>query len=65
MTSDTTECRCDDCDWSGPYRELGKTLHEIHRLAERLDVGGIVPAGECPECGCFAYVEPSEDDTAT
>jgi len=43
--------RCDNCNWSGsadqtrPARDLWK----------RMDPGGPVPAGECPECGCFAY----------
>lgn len=43
--------KCDNCNWTGtadqtrPARDLWK----------RMDAGGPVPAGECPECGCFAY----------
>jgi hypothetical protein len=54
-------CSCENCDWTGPESELGKTLCEIHHLWERLDEGGIVPAGECPECGCFAYLPEIAD----
>ena len=53
-------CKCDNCDWSGLETDVGRTLHQIHHLAERLDVGGTVPAGECPECGCLAYRETSQ-----
>jgi len=37
-------------------------LHTIHHLTERLDPSGIVPSGECPDCGCLAYlVTPNPD----
>ncbi len=48
---------CDNCEWQGTEEELGATLHQIHHLAERLDVGGIVPGGECPDCGALAYLK--------
>lgn len=53
--------RCDDCDWKGTEDQLGKTLCEIHRLWERIEAGGIVPAGECPECGSLAYLLIAEE----
>ena len=33
-------------------------------LAERLEPGEEVPAGECPECECFAYIVADEKVTA-
>jgi hypothetical protein len=47
---------CDNCQWEGDEEQLGRTLVEVHHLGERLDPGSIVPAGECPECSCFAYL---------
>lgn len=49
-------CLCDNCAWVGPQNALGCELHEIPHLSERLDPGGEIPAGECPECGALAYV---------
>lgn len=48
---------CDNCDWKGTEADLEVTLGAIPHLADRLDVGGTVPAGECPECGALAYEE--------
>lgn len=48
-------CRCDNCEWYGKANDLGCTLDETPDLHERLDPGSVVPAGECPECQCFAY----------
>lgn len=53
-----SNCRCDNCDWTGPAEKLACTLEECEGLNERLDAGSVVPAGDCPECGCFAYLEP-------
>jgi hypothetical protein len=48
----SNECaRCDDCGRVWPV----EGLKEPARLSERLDPGGIVPSGECPECGALAY----------
>jgi hypothetical protein len=44
---------CDNCPWSGPFEEL----EEIESLWERVDEGGPMPNGECPECGVLAYKE--------
>lgn len=54
-------CVCDNCDWTGGQATLGLTLSEVHHLAERLDPGGEVPAGECPECGALAYLKKEGD----
>lgn len=48
-------CSCDNCDWEGSITELRCQLAQIPDLAQRLDVGSEVPAGECPECGALAY----------
>lgn len=47
--------RCDNCDWTGDDDALACTTSEIPNLAQRIDPGGVVPSGECPECGCLAY----------
>jgi hypothetical protein len=62
-----TKVTCDNCEWTGDEESLGeededgelygRTLHQIHHLADRLDPGGVVPAGECPECGALAYLD--------
>lgn len=47
---------CDNCDWTGVASDIKITLGQIHHLAERLDEGGVVPSGECPECGALCYL---------
>jgi hypothetical protein len=54
------KCTCDACDWTGDESELATSLGDCPDLGERLDVGSVVPAGECPECGCFAYLDKPE-----
>lgn len=44
--------QCDNCQWEGPEHQL----QEIQHLAQRVDAGGEVPAGECPKCGALAYI---------
>jgi len=45
--------RCDNCSeiWNG------RDLSDIANLYERIDAGGVVPSGECPdpECGALCY----------
>lgn len=57
--------QCDNCGWTGNESELHKTLGEIHKLAQRLDPGGLVPVGTCPAededgelCDSFCYYIP-------
>jgi hypothetical protein len=42
---------CDGCEktWSA------SKLEDISDLTERIEPGGIVPSGECPECGALCY----------
>ena len=53
--SKTITVECDDCGWTGAASDLARQLADVPKLGERLDVGGLVPAGEC-KCGalCFA-----------
>ena len=48
-----TPVTCDNCGWEGPAGDL----EEVNDLELRLDPGYIVPAGDCPECHRFAYVD--------
>jgi len=48
---ETLPVKCDDCDWTGT---AGQT-EMISDIQERLTPGGVVPAGQCPECGALAY----------
>lgn len=43
---------CDNCTWRGPSAEC-RPARDLH---ERLDPCGEVPVGECPHCGCLAYI---------
>jgi len=52
LLDDTPVC-CGNCDWQGTLGEVGG----IQDPGERLEVGGTVPAGECPECGALAYLK--------
>ena len=46
---------CADCSWTGPYADL----QDIESIWERVDAGGPVPNGECPECRALAYQQGS------
>lgn len=51
-----TNLRCDNC-WAlfkGAGR-LARVFPDIPDLLERIGPGGIVPAGECPDCGALVY----------
>ena len=48
--------RCDNC-WA-LFKGTGKLVRvfpDIPGLLERIEPGGIVPAGECPDCGALVY----------
>ncbi len=44
---------CANCSWTGTPK-IG--LNEIPDLHQRIDEGGTVPSGECPECGALCYL---------
>ncbi len=54
--SEDVKAACDDCDWTG----LADDCQPIKDPSQRLNAGSEVPAGECPECGCLAYVKGPE-----
>lgn len=47
--------KCADCSWEGELQDV--RYPPENSLWERLDPGSEVPAGECPECGAFAYLK--------
>ena len=44
--------QCDNCAAVWPVSELD----EYQDFWSRVDVGGVVPAGDCPDCGAFCYI---------
>jgi hypothetical protein len=49
---------CDNCGRRYPATCTFKHVFpDIPDLFQRLDVGGTVPAGECPACGALVYPE--------
>lgn len=48
--------RCGICEWQGPESAMKCDLNGIPDLFSRIEVGGEVPAGECPECGGLCYL---------
>jgi hypothetical protein len=51
--------RCNNCEWEGEDTSEGFTpFGKCCDLYERLVPGEEIPAGDCPECRCFCYLEP-------
>lgn len=48
-------CLCANCGTVAKHTEL-RPLKTIEKLAERVDEGGEVPAGECGLCGALSYI---------
>jgi hypothetical protein len=42
---------CDNCSWSGE----APVPIDLSKLGERAEPGGVVPSGECPQCGALCY----------
>ena len=51
-----TSLRCDNC-WAlfKGAGKLARVFPDIPGLLSRIEPGGIVPAGECPDCGALVY----------
>jgi hypothetical protein len=52
-------CQCLNCMWNGGETELNP-IKDFHSRVEAGDT--TVPAGECPECGCLAYLKDDETE---
>lgn len=52
MSSSEAVAVCDNCRLYCSVSEL----HPIADLEQRLDPGGVVPAGQCPHCGALSYL---------
>lgn len=53
-TEPPAACRCMSCDWTGPESAIETPYFWINDLSQRIFPNELVPAGECPECGCLA-----------
>lgn len=51
---------CDNCRLYCTVSEL----EPIRDLEQRLDAGGVVPAGQCPSCGALSYLRPDRIEGA-
>lgn len=51
---------CDNCR----LYCLVSELDPIRDLDQRLDAGGVVPAGQCPSCGALSYLRPESTEGA-
>lgn len=50
--------KCDNCGWTG----ADSGMANIKDFFQRVEPGGIVPSGECPDCGALCYPhEPGPD----
>lgn len=51
-----TNLRCDNC-WAlfKGTGKLARVFPDIPGLLSRIEPGGMVPAGECPDCGALVY----------
>ncbi len=53
---ETEPTKCANCDWKGQACDT-KPIKDVQ---DRPSPGDVVPCGECPECGCLAYLyEPT------
>lgn len=43
--------RCDNCN----LEYTGERMQPIENLLQRIEPGGVVPSGECPDCGALCY----------
>lgn len=50
---------CDNCGWKG--EDLNHRFPLIPGLLDRIDPGGVVPSGVCPNCGALCYpIKPAD-----
>ena len=46
-------CSCANCAWRGTEDQT----QEVRDFWSRIEPGDTMPAGDCPECGCFAFLD--------
>lgn len=51
--SNAHQVSCSNCEWQGSSDDCD----HISDIFERVEPGEIMPAGECPECGCLAHLK--------
>ncbi len=51
-----TTCHCGNCDWVGTVDQA----EPCRDFWSRVEPGDTVPAGDCPECGAFAFIGSPE-----
>lgn len=51
-------CECCNCGWKGSLSEC----EAIADPSERIGVGEVTPAGQCPECSCLAHLDGDLSD---
>lgn len=59
--TETTLCACANCDWRGDVSDADA----CRDFWSRVEPGDTVPAGDCPECGAFAFLEPGAPAAAS
>lgn len=53
---------CDNCGWTGSFDDVNDILDFEERMSCPEGGIAIMPAGECPECGCLAYYDQDSRD---
>lgn len=56
MSDKPTQYACDDCEFVGTLEDLDP----IDDLEERVAVGELMAAGQCPDCGSLISVEDAD-----
>lgn len=58
--TDTRPVTCQDCGWQGTVAQCEPIAPRY--LPERVAAGDVMPAGECPECGASAMLDPERTE---
>ena len=58
--TDTRPVTCQDCGWKGTVAHCEPIAPRY--LPERVAAGDVMPAGECPECGASAMLDPDKPE---
>ena len=58
--TDTRPVTCQDCGWKETVAHCEPIAPRY--LPERVSAGDVMPAGECPECGASAMLDPDKPE---